>query len=75
MEGLSKLSEIPSRIGRFSMQERSQAGIFFSSPHQTLESLPDFNGQTTYKFLCLCFGLGPAPSIFTKLLKVTIALL
>ena len=28
-----------------------------------------------YEFLCLCFGLGPAPRIFTKLLKVPIALL
>ena len=28
-----------------------------------------------YKSLCLCFGLGPAPLIFTKLLKIPIALL
>ena len=28
-----------------------------------------------YEFLCLCFGLGPAPRIFPKLLKVPIALL
>ena len=28
-----------------------------------------------YEFLCLCFGLGPAPRILTKLLKVPIALL
>ena len=28
-----------------------------------------------YEFLCLCFGLGPAPLIFTKLLKIPIALL
>ena len=27
-----------------------------------------------YQFLCLCFGLGPTPRIFTKLLKVTISL-
>ena len=27
-----------------------------------------------YEFLCLCFGLGPAPRIFSKLLKVPIAL-
>ena len=27
------------------------------------------------EFLCLCFGLGPAPLIFTKLLKTPIALL
>ena len=28
-----------------------------------------------YEFLCLCFGLGPAPRFFTKLLKIPIALL
>uniref|UniRef100_A0A7M6DR42 Reverse transcriptase domain-containing protein n=1 Tax=Clytia hemisphaerica TaxID=252671 RepID=A0A7M6DR42_9CNID len=28
-----------------------------------------------YEFLCLCFGLGPAPRIFTKLMKIPIALL
>ena len=28
-----------------------------------------------YEFLCLCFDLGPAPLIFTKLLKIPIALL
>ena len=28
-----------------------------------------------YQFLCLCFGLGPAPRIFTKLLKIPIAIL
>ena len=28
-----------------------------------------------YQFLCLCFGLGPAPRLFTKLLKVPISLL
>ena len=28
-----------------------------------------------YEFLCLCFGLGPAPRIFTKLLKVSMTIL
>ena len=28
-----------------------------------------------YEFLCLAFGLGPAPRIFTKLMKVPVALL
>ena len=28
-----------------------------------------------YEFLCLCFGLGPAPKIFKKILKVPMALL
>ena len=28
-----------------------------------------------YEFLCLCFGLEPAPRVFTKILKVPISLL
>ena len=28
-----------------------------------------------YEFLCLCFGLGPAPQVFTKILKVPVSLL
>ena len=31
--------------------------------------------ENLYEFLCLCFGLGPAPLIFTKLLKIPIDLL
>ena len=30
---------------------------------------------TLYEFMCLCFGLGPAPRVFTKLLKIAISLL
>ena len=37
----------------------------------------DSNGKATifYNFVCLCFGLGPAPEVFTELLKILIALL
>ena len=34
--GRSPLSEIPSRTGQYATQDRSQAGIFFSSPQQKL---------------------------------------
>ena len=30
---------------------------------------------TLYEFLCLAFGLGPAPRVFTKLMKVPISIL
>ena len=30
--------------------------------------------RTLYEFLCLCFGLAPAPYVFTKLLKIPMAL-
>ena len=26
-----------------------------------------------YEFMCLCFGLGPAPLVFTKIMKVPLA--
>ena len=31
--------------------------------------------ENLFKFVCLCFGLGPAPWIFIKLLKVPISLI
>ena len=31
--------------------------------------------EDIYQFLCLCFGLGPAPRLFTKLMKVPISML
>jgi len=32
-------------------------------------------GQSLFEFQCLCFGLGPAPLVFTKLMKVPVGLL
>lgn len=32
-------------------------------------------GKDIYQFLCLCFGLGPAPRLFTKLMKVPVSIL
>ena len=40
-----------------------------------LESLRFAWSGNLFEFLCLCFGLGPVPRIFSKLLKVPIALL
>ena len=37
--GRSALPEIPSRTGGFAMQDRSQGGIFFSSPQQKLSKV------------------------------------
>ena len=50
---------------------------YFSVPiHKNFRKYLRFKWQgSTYQFLCLCFGLGPAPRLFTKLLKVPIALL
>jgi len=44
--------------------------------HKTSQEKLRFKwGTDVYQFLCLCFGLGPAPRMFTKLLKVPIALM
>ena len=37
--GRSALPEIPSRTGRFAMQDRSQGGVFFSWPQQKLSKV------------------------------------
>ena len=50
---------------------------YFSVPlHKYSRKLIRFLREgNLYEFLCLCFGLGPAPRIFTKLLKVPISVL
>ena len=44
---------------------------YFSVPlHQSSWNYVRFSWSgNLYEFLCLCFGLGPAPRIFSKLLK------
>ena len=50
---------------------------YFSVPlHKDSRKLVRFIwAGNLYEFLCLCFGLGPAPRIFTGLLKVPISVL
>ena len=50
---------------------------YFTLPlHQESRKYVRFRWEgTIYEFLCLCFGLGPAPRLFTKLLKVPMAML
>lgn len=48
---------------------------FLVSLHQESQEKARFKWKgKIYKFLCMCFGLGLAPRVFTKLLKVLIAL-
>ena len=44
-----------------------------SNQHQPLSRF--MHGGLRYQFSCLPFGLGPAPRLFTKLLKPVVALL
>ena len=50
---------------------------YFSLPlHPNSRKFVRFQwGKKIYQFLCLCFGLGPAPRLFTKLMKVPMTLL
>ena len=50
---------------------------YFSVPLNTRSrKLVGFQWKgTLYEFLCLAFGLGPAPRVFTKLMKVPISIL
>ena len=50
---------------------------YFTLPlHESSKKFVRFKWEgTIYEFLCLCFGLGPAPRLFTKLLKVPISIL
>ena len=63
------MSEIPSRTEPFPMQDRSQGGIFFSSPQQKLKSLPDFNSQATYTNFFAFFGTRTSSNDCCKISK------
>ena len=44
--------------------------------HQSSRNYVRFScAGNLYQFLCLCFGLGPTPRIFTKLLKIPVSVL
>ena len=75
MEGLFCLCEL--------LQERDyiykldMKDAYFSVPlHQLSRNYIRFSWSgNLYEFLCLCFGLGPAPRVFTKLLKIPMPVL
>ena len=50
--------------------------LFFSSTASVIKELFSVSWSgNLYEFLCLYFSLGPAPRIFTKLLKKTVSVL
>ena len=50
---------------------------YFSVPlHQSSRNYVRFSWSgNLYEFLCLCFGLEPAPKIFTKMLRIPVSVL
>ena len=67
MEGLSVLKEF--------LQARPRDRCFSVAFHQNFQKYLRFSWRgNLYEFLCLCFDVGPAPKIFTKLKQILIAL-
>ena len=61
---------------RLLVQNRPKRCIFFGTTKSKSPKIVSFKCKVLiYQFLCLCFGLGPAPRIITKLLKVPISLM
>ena len=75
MEGLHCLKHLPEKNTFFCKIDLKDA--YFSVPlcMSSRNFVRFFCSRNLYEFLCLYFGLGPAPRIFSKLLKVPIALL
>ena len=73
MEGLNNVKELLQK-GDY-MVKIDLTDAYFSIPlHKNSRKFLRFLWEgKTYEFLCLCFGLGPAPRIFTKLMKVSVS--
>ena len=75
MEGLNLIKDLL-REGDY-MVKLDLKDAYFSAPLEN-ESKKYVRFQwkgETYQLLCLCFGLGPAPRFFTKLIKIPIAIM
>ena len=75
MESLSLLKELLKK-GDFMCKVDLKDAYFAVPLHQNSRKFIRFQWrEKMYQFLVLCFGLSPAPRIFSKLLKIPIALL
>ena len=72
MEGLHLLKDLL-RENNFMCKVGLKVAYFCVPLHRNHQKF-QWKGNI-YEFMCLCFGLGPASRIFTKLLKITIAVL
>ena len=75
MEGLHLLRDLL-KVGDYMCKIDLKDAYFCVPIHTSQRKYIRFQWEgQLYEFLCLCFGLGPAPRIFTKLLKIPIAVL
>ena len=75
METISNLRDLlePNDL----MIEIDLKDAYFTVPlHESIRKHIRFKWEgTIYEFVCLCFGLGPGPRIFTKFMKIPITIL
>ena len=59
---------------RLSMQVGPQRAYFCVLLNKQSRKYVRFKWEgSLYEFLCVCFGLGPAPRLFTKLIKLLVS--
>ena len=75
MEGLHLLKHLIQKGDRIIKIDLKDAYFTVPTDSQHQPLLCFIYGGTRYQFTCLPFGLGPAPLLFTKLLKPVVALL
>ena len=73
MEGLVCLRKLLQEVDYMCKLDMKDA--YFSVPlHQSSTNYARFSWSgNLYEFLCLCFGLGPAPRVLKKLLKISMS--
>ena len=75
MEGLYLLKELL-KEGDFLSKVDLKDAYFVVPLHEESQSFVCFEWKDKlYQFVCLCFGLAPAPLVFTKLMKIPIAVI
>ena len=73
MEGVHLIKDL--QVNDFKIRIDLKEAYFGMPLHKDTKKSIMFNSEgNLYKFMSRCFGLGPAPPIFTKLLKIPIAL-
>ena len=75
MEGLHLLKDLLQEGDFLCKLDLKDAYFYIPMNEQSRKYVRFHWSGTLWEFLCMCFGLGPAPLIFTKLLKIPIALL
>ena len=74
MEGLHLLNDMLKEKD-YMCKRPEGCSLLCSTASKTSEVHPVLLEGQSYKFLCLCFGVGPAPRLFTNLVKTPLAIL